>query len=45
MEKGAILATYSCAGQVKRNLKEAGFEIKDGPVVGRRAPGTIAVNI
>jgi len=43
MKKGAILATFSCAGVVRRNLKEVGFEIKDGPIVGRRTPGTIAI--
>jgi tRNA U34 5-methylaminomethyl-2-thiouridine-forming methyltransferase MnmC len=42
MEKGGILATYSCAGEVRRNLKKAGFNVKDGPVVGRRSPATLA---
>jgi len=42
MKENAVLSTYSCAGKVRRNLKEAGFEVKDGPIVGRRAPGTIA---
>ena len=40
MNKDAILATYSCAGIVRRNLKEVGFKVKDGPIVGRWAPGT-----
>lgn len=43
MKTGGILATYSCAGIVRRNLKEVGFEVKDGPVVGRRSPGTLAI--
>ena len=43
MKKESKLATYSCAGQVRRNLKEVGFEIKDGPCVGRRAPSTIGI--
>ena len=43
MLPGGKLATYSCAGQVRRNLKEAGFEVIDGPCVGRRAPSTIAI--
>ena len=43
MKKGAILATFSCAGIVRRNLQEVGFEVKDGPVVGRRTPGTTAI--
>ena len=42
MIKESILATYSCARIVRDNLKEAGFEISDGPSVGRRAPSTIA---
>jgi len=40
-----ILTTYSCAGQVRRNLKAAGFEVKDGPCVGRRSPSTIAAPV
>ncbi|MFO8016867.1 MAG: MnmC family methyltransferase [Candidatus Woesearchaeota archaeon] len=43
MRKGAILATYSCARSVRENLSKAGLEVRDGPVVGRWAPGTIAV--
>ena len=41
MKKDAILATYSCARIVRDNLKAAGFEVKDGPCVGRRAPSTM----
>jgi len=37
-----VLTTYSCAGEVRRNLKKAGFKVSDGPRVGRRAPSTIA---
>lgn len=44
MKKDAIMATYSCAGLVRDNLKKAGFEIKDGPIVGRKSPGTLAIN-
>jgi tRNA U34 5-methylaminomethyl-2-thiouridine-forming methyltransferase MnmC len=40
-----ILTTYSCAGQVRRNLKAAGFQVKDGPCVGRRSPSTIAAPV
>ncbi len=40
---GAILTTYSCARKVRENLQEAGFEVRDGPIVGRRGPATIAV--
>ncbi len=43
MRKGSVLTTYSCAGSVRRNLKEIGFQVKDGPKVGRRAPSTIAI--
>ncbi|MFH1439280.1 MAG: MnmC family methyltransferase [Candidatus Woesearchaeota archaeon] len=43
MGRNSILATYSCARIVRDNLKKAGFIVKDGPVVGRRAPGTIGV--
>lgn len=45
MKKDAKLATYSCASNVRRNLKEAGFQVMDGSVIGRRAPFTIAVKI
>jgi tRNA U34 5-methylaminomethyl-2-thiouridine-forming methyltransferase MnmC len=40
-----ILTTYSCAGQVRRNLKAAGFTVKDGPCIGRRSPSTIAAPV
>ncbi|MBD3314108.1 hypothetical protein GF345_06715 [Candidatus Woesearchaeota archaeon] len=43
MREGAILATYSCARSVRENLKKAGFEVMDGPFVGRNAPSTLAV--
>ena len=43
MKKGAVLATYSCAGQIRKNMEKAGFEVKDGPVVRRWAPGTLAI--
>ncbi|MBW2977930.1 hypothetical protein KY331_03735 [Candidatus Woesearchaeota archaeon] len=45
MKEGAILATFSCAGIVRRNLQEVGFEVKDGPAVGRRTPGTLAIKV
>ncbi len=40
-EKG-ILATYSCARMVRENMVKAGLFYDDGPIVGRRGPGTIA---
>lgn len=43
MNKGGILATYSCATIVRKNLKEAGFTVKDGPVFGRKSPATIGI--
>lgn len=43
MKKNAILATYSYARQVRENLNKAGFVVKDGPIVGRRSPSTLAV--
>ena len=43
VKKGGVLATYSCAKIVRENLIAAGFEVKDGPCVGRRAPSTIAI--
>lgn len=42
MNKGAVLATYSCARVVRDNLKKAGFRIEDGPIIGRRSPSTLA---
>jgi len=44
MKKGAYLTTYSCASSVRKNLTEAGFTVKDGPIVGRRSPSTITIN-
>jgi len=43
MKPNAIMATYSCARIVRDNLKEAGFEVRDGPRIGRRGPSTIAI--
>ncbi len=37
-----ILATYSCARMARDNISAAGFLYNDGPLVGRRGPGTIA---
>ncbi len=42
MKKEAILATYSCARMVRNNMSKAGLLYDDGPIVGRRGPGTIA---
>lgn len=37
------LSTYSFARIVKDNLKNAGFYVIAGPIVGRRSPSTIAI--
>jgi tRNA U34 5-methylaminomethyl-2-thiouridine-forming methyltransferase MnmC len=43
MKPNSRLATYSCARVVRDNLKNAGFQIFDGPKLWRRGPSTIAV--
>lgn len=43
LRNGGKLATYSCAGHVRRSMKNVGFIVKDGPRVGRRSPSTVAV--
>ncbi|MBW2972131.1 hypothetical protein KY359_03785 [Candidatus Woesearchaeota archaeon] len=42
LRRGGKVATYSCARMVRDNFKAAGFNVRDGPVVGRRGPGTTA---
>ncbi len=42
MKSTAILATYSCARMVRDNMSKAGLFYDDGPIVGRRGPGTVA---
>jgi tRNA U34 5-methylaminomethyl-2-thiouridine-forming methyltransferase MnmC len=42
MNSKSVLTTYSYARKVKDNLASAGFTLKDGPIVGRRSPSTIA---
>lgn len=37
------LTTYSCARWVRDNMREAGFEVIDGPKFGRRSASTIAI--
>ena len=43
MKENGKLSTYSYARFVRDNLKEAGFIVKDGPIIGRRSPSTIAI--
>ncbi|MBL7055739.1 hypothetical protein ISS07_02390 [Candidatus Woesearchaeota archaeon] len=45
MKKDAVLTTYSCATQVRKNLEKANFKVEDGPCIGRRSPSTIAYAI
>ena len=42
MKQNSVLTTYSCAKITRNNLVNAGFNVKDGPSIGRRAPSTIA---
>ncbi len=42
MKNSALLATYSCARMARDNMSKAGLVYDDGPVWGRRGPGTIA---
>lgn len=42
LKPGGVLATYSCARQVRANLGQVGFRVCDGPVLNRRGPGTLA---
>lgn len=42
MRDKGVLTTYSCAREVRENLRRAKFLAKDGPRVGRRGPSTIA---
>jgi tRNA U34 5-methylaminomethyl-2-thiouridine-forming methyltransferase MnmC len=43
MKENGRLSTYSCARFVRDNLRQAGFIVKDGPIVGRKSPSTIAI--
>ena len=42
MNKSAIMATYTCARMARENMSKAGLLYDDGPIVGRRGPGTVA---
>lgn len=42
MQQDAVLATYTCARMARENMSAAGLFWNDGPIVGRRGPGTIA---
>jgi predicted methyltransferase len=43
MKNDGKLSTYSCAGWVRDNMRNSGFEVLDGPVIGRTSPGTICL--
>lgn len=43
MKSGAIMTTYSCATDVRQNMRDAGFIVKNGVIFGRKAPSTIAI--
>ncbi|MGV8171368.1 MAG: MnmC family methyltransferase [Candidatus Woesearchaeota archaeon] len=40
---GGKLSTYSYAKKVRDALKEAGFKVENGPILGRRSPSLIGV--
>lgn len=42
LKSSGLLATYSCARMARENMSTAGLMYDDGPIVGRRGPGTIA---
>ncbi|HIH11388.1 TPA: hypothetical protein HA241_04315 [Candidatus Woesearchaeota archaeon] len=42
MTSKAVMATYSCARMARDNMSKAGLVYDDGPIWGRRGPGTIA---
>lgn len=42
MKPGGRLTTYSCSSKVRVNMARAGFQVMNGPSIGRRAPSTIA---
>ncbi len=39
---GGVLTTFSCARSVRDALRANGFEVSDGPRIGRRGPSTVA---
>ncbi len=43
MKSTGVMATYSCARLGRENMRKAGLFYDDGPRVGRRGPGTLAV--
>ncbi|MGV8150950.1 MAG: MnmC family methyltransferase [Candidatus Woesearchaeota archaeon] len=43
MDNGSKLSTYSYARRVRDGLKQAGFIVKNGPILGRRSPSLISI--
>ncbi|SNR61331.1 tRNA (5-methylaminomethyl-2-thiouridine)(34)-methyltransferase MnmD [Desulfurobacterium atlanticum] len=43
VRKGGILATYSCAGHIRKALHMAGFGVKEGVAIGRKSKSTIGI--
>lgn len=43
LKQGGKLSTYSCAKWIRKNMKKVGFQVSDGPVVGRKSPATIGI--
>lgn len=43
LKPGGMLSTYSCARMARDNMKAAGLQVTDGPIIGRRSPSTIAI--
>jgi len=43
MKNSSKLSTYSCAKWIRTNMKNSGFAVLDGPIIGRKSPATIAV--
>jgi len=44
MNPNGKLSTYSFAKKVRDNMKKAGFQVLNGPTLGRRSPSTIGIN-
>lgn len=43
MKHNGILTTYSCAKDIRNNMKEAGFKTEDGPFIDIYHPGTLGI--
>ena len=43
LKPGGILTTYSCATRVREAMREVGFRVEDGVILGRKSPSTLAI--